>query len=186
MTKFSPSLFIYFALSHVFSFTVSFFISFAACFYFDLTLGQVFWFSFVFFGMSFWLSGIFRKLFLSAISGAISAYGVFFLVMIFTPEFTYFLLPSKLITVRDQKSIAFAQCKTFVKAQMKTPSTAKFPLLDFTSRRTGNYIYTIDSYVDGQNPFGANLRVNYTCTVKWNGIRNSDSWTLIRFEFEDM
>lgn len=68
-----------------------------------------------------------------------------------------------------------------VKANLKAPSTAKFPgvILDadqwsfkatFKGTSDGNVLYQIQSYVDAQNSFGAMLRSNFVVTVEinWN------------------
>lgn len=65
---------------------------------------------------------------------------------------------------------AFVMSQTFVKTLLKSPSTAKFPLI--TSAEIipyGNGRFKITSYVDAQNSFGAMIRNNYTCTVKYVG-----------------
>lgn len=60
----------------------------------------------------------------------------------------------------------------FVKRNLQCPSTAKFPWDAYSKvvtydKATG--IYTISSYVDAQNAFGATIRANYVVTVKDRG-----------------
>ena len=87
---------------------------------------------------------------------------------------------------KDESSMASIQCKEFVKERLKSPSSADFPLLDYQASVIGNNQYVIRSYVEAQNSFGANLKSNYVCIVKWNGqesyaIRN---WELISLEID--
>jgi len=69
---------------------------------------------------------------------------------------------------------AFVMSQTFVEKQLKAPATAKFPLYS-ESKVTdlGDGKYKVDSYVDAQNSFGAMIRTNYTCTLKYVG---DDKW----------
>lgn len=53
-----------------------------------------------------------------------------------------------------------------IEAQLKSPSTAKFnPDLDYGVKKVNDTVFTISSYVDSQNSFGAMVRTNYTCTL---------------------
>ncbi|QVY64230.1 hypothetical protein [Polaribacter sp. Q13] len=54
----------------------------------------------------------------------------------------------------------------FVEKQLKSPSTAKFPSLNKANVEKLNNIYTISSYVDSQNSFGAIIRSNYVVKLK--------------------
>jgi hypothetical protein len=75
--------------------------------------------------------------------------------------------------------------KDFVKIFLKSPSTAKFPLLEYNSvalpdTEFGKSRYRVSSYVDAQNAFGAMIRNNWTVTMKylggeWNSV---ESWEL--------
>jgi len=78
-------------------------------------------------------------------------------------------------------TMAFIQCKEFVKRQLHSPATANFPLLDYASRKDDINTYSIKSYVDAQNGFGATVRTNYTCKVQFLGGSDSaiKNWTLI-------
>lgn len=57
----------------------------------------------------------------------------------------------------------------YVKKKLKAPSTAKFPPI-FKSKiiRQNSYSYSISSFVDSQNGFGATIRNNYTVELKQN------------------
>lgn len=53
-----------------------------------------------------------------------------------------------------------------VKEELKAPSTAKFPW-DYESYVTdnGDGTYTVTSYVDAENSFGAKIRSKFRCIV---------------------
>lgn len=54
----------------------------------------------------------------------------------------------------------------FVKRKLKSPSTADFqPIFQAKVKRENN-TYTINSYVDSQNGFGATIRSNYIVKLK--------------------
>lgn len=69
----------------------------------------------------------------------------------------------------EEKAVAtmsFVQCRSHVKDRLKSPSTAKFPLLDFTAIKGADDTYMVMSYVDAQNSFGAMLRSSFMCSIK--------------------
>jgi hypothetical protein len=72
---------------------------------------------------------------------------------------------------------AIAACEHFVSEDLKAPSSADFPL--YRDDRVTNIgkVYTVSGYVDAENSFGAKLRLNYTCTVKWHP--NKKAWGLL-------
>lgn len=69
---------------------------------------------------------------------------------------------------------AIAICRTFVKRQLKSPSTA-----GFSSERATNdgATWTVTGSVDAENSFGAKLRTAYVCTVR-PADATGDNWTL--------
>lgn len=69
----------------------------------------------------------------------------------------------------DLSADASIICKEYVRAALKAPSTADFPLLDFTATRHAGGHWTIKSYVDSQNGFGATIRSHYICDMKYAG-----------------
>lgn len=69
---------------------------------------------------------------------------------------------------------AVVMCQQFVTDRLKAPGTADFPWGDRTVTRSGK-TFTVVSYVDSQNAFGAKLRTHYTCKVT-NTV--ADKWTL--------
>lgn len=102
------------------------------------------------------------------------------------------MLPNKHVEVNpsdaiDESSMAHIQCKEFVKDRLKAPSSAEFTFLDFSASKLADSQYVIRSYVDAQNAFGAKLRNNYTCVVKWNGSDHSDirNWELVSMQIDE-
>lgn len=78
-------------------------------------------------------------------------------------------------------STAVVMCKDFVKSSLVSPSTADFPWLDHTVQKLGQGTYIVRSYVDAQNKFGAMIRANYSCEVKYRGQGDeflNSSWEL--------
>jgi len=59
---------------------------------------------------------------------------------------------------------------------LRAPSTADFPWI-VEAMLIGGDVYITNSYVDAQNGFGAQIRTNYSCTVKYNG-GGYDGWIL--------
>lgn len=84
------------------------------------------------------------------------------------------------------ESEATVMAQNFVKTQLKSPSTANFPLQNsrMTSITDGEYI--ISSYVDAQNSFGATTRTNWTVHLKYIGGNwaEQSSWELISIDLE--
>lgn len=61
---------------------------------------------------------------------------------------------------------AFIVSQDYVTPQLKTPAEAEFPTFSDSFVTVSGNIYTIHSYVDSQNSFGANIRSSYTCILK--------------------
>ena len=85
---------------------------------------------------------------------------------------------------KDLKTMAAVICKSHVKNSLKAPSTADFPLLDFKAWKAPGQVYTIKSYVDAQNSYGAMLRSDWHCRIKYKGGDQADdeSWELLEIE----
>jgi hypothetical protein len=76
---------------------------------------------------------------------------------------------------QDKAIEAFIVSQEFVKARLKAPSTAKFPGPSQAQVLIGkDNQYRVISYVDSQNSFGAMLRGNYECLVKYDPAK--DKW----------
>lgn len=70
------------------------------------------------------------------------------------------------------KFLAYNYAEEFVKDNLKSPSTAKFP--DTTEKMNhitelGENEYQINSWVDSQNSFGAMIRSNFSCKIIFDG-----------------
>ena len=70
--------------------------------------------------------------------------------------------------------ITYAQM--LVEKQLKAPSTAKHPWgsSNYQIAELGDDRYSISSYVDAQNSFGAMIRTEYTVVIRQSG----DRWLL--------
>jgi len=84
----------------------------------------------------------------------------------------------------DLSNEAFIQCKNFVSENLKSPSSADFPFMDFKAWRFDNSTYVIKSYVDAQNSFGAQIRSNWHCKIQYQDGEKSDqtNWKLLELE----
>ena len=86
---------------------------------------------------------------------------------------------------KDNTWLARGMTKDFVKKNLKSPSTAKFPgVLDGWGDHTtyiGDQRYKTVSWVDAQNNFGATVRMNYTAIVEQTG---KDTWRLESLVFD--
>lgn len=71
---------------------------------------------------------------------------------------------------------AYSASEDFVKQKLKAPATADFPGSDGRVTYLGDSTFSIVSYVDAQNSFGANIRSNYTAKVRYT---SRDTWRAI-------
>lgn len=83
----------------------------------------------------------------------------------------------------DRSSMAYIQCKDFVKSRLKSPASAEFPSYSSATVYKPSpdmQQYTVTAYVDAQNSFGANLRSRFICEIEWNGAKSLDiaNWKL--------
>lgn len=67
----------------------------------------------------------------------------------------------------DNMIEAYVMAQQFVEQRLKSPSTAKYPLVasECTTRMEGQK-YKINAYVDSQNSFGASIRANFIAVVE--------------------
>lgn len=72
----------------------------------------------------------------------------------------------------EDKYSAFTMANKFIKAKLRSPSSADFPVVNAkgVSARpeilsNGQCAFTITTYVDAQNGFGATIRQNFSVTV---------------------
>jgi hypothetical protein len=84
----------------------------------------------------------------------------------------------RLPAASPDESAACAMSQTFVRQNLKAPSTATFPAWsdDTCTVTRRNHIWVVRSYVDAQNSFGAMLRTPYTVEMTYSSSR--DTWTL--------
>ena len=67
----------------------------------------------------------------------------------------------------EEKITACVEIESHVKSKLVSPGSAKFPLLHHQLvEYLGDNRYSLGSYVDSQNGFGASLRTNFYCTIK--------------------
>jgi hypothetical protein len=75
----------------------------------------------------------------------------------------------------DKARTAYYCSQTVVESNLKSPSTADFPLFDdATVTKLSNDRYKIESYVDAENSYGAKIRSDYSVTIVFTG---SDEYT---------
>lgn len=70
---------------------------------------------------------------------------------------------------------ASGMCRHFVEQSLKAPKTADFPGYSADSVTHSGNIFTVRSYVDAENSFGAMIRTKYICEVTYIG---NDKWQL--------
>lgn len=82
--------------------------------------------------------------------------------------------------VEDMRLQAFIVSQNFCSNRLNAPSTADFPMDTSYSKiqYLGDSVFVINSYVDSQNSFGAMLRANYDCRLKFV----VEEWQLLNFE----
>lgn len=114
---------------------------------------------------------------------------IFFVVMIWPEsddsESTRSESPKVSLQEQDNKSMAYVMCENWVKDRLKSPSTAEFPSV-FSGKLDNVYkdgtTYSVTSYVDSENSFGATLRTGFTCETTQT---SEDEWMLESLEFDD-
>lgn len=90
---------------------------------------------------------------------------------------------------KDYKTASYIICQVYVKNNLKSPATAKFPSSSSTDiRELEDNLFETRSYVDSQNSFGAMLRTNFYCKIKYIGPLDGDeylnsNWQLIDLQF---
>lgn len=82
-------------------------------------------------------------------------------------------------SVEEKKNEAAVYCKMLVQDRLKSPKSADFPWV-IQATAGPNDTYSVVSYVDAQNSFGAMIRTNYLCRVKYNG-GGVDGWIVEEF-----
>ena len=89
---------------------------------------------------------------------------------------------------RDYKREAYIMSQEFIKDELKSPSTAKFPTYTSISvieasdkhKEYGDHeVYEVDAYVDSENGFGAMIRTDYFMTLKRKA---DDTWVRVYWD----
>ena len=91
----------------------------------------------------------------------------------------------KEISETDNSVMVYQVTKDYVKNNLKSPSSAKFPSMNYVQIYKNGATYTVNGYVDAQNSFGATLRTKYTITIKQtekDGL-SSSSYQVQTFKF---
>lgn len=85
---------------------------------------------------------------------------------------------------QDEITTAFIISKEIVKTKLKAPATAEFPFVDFKYSSLGQNTYSITSYVDAQNSYGALLRNDWCVRLKYLGGDKNDinNWEVLGIE----
>jgi hypothetical protein len=80
----------------------------------------------------------------------------------------------------DYSSEAYYMSKKYVKEQLLSPSSSKFPFINnVTISHTGENRYIVSAYVDSKNGFGVEIRNNYICILLLTAVRGDASdWYL--------
>jgi len=83
---------------------------------------------------------------------------------------------------------AFITAQEYVKDNLKSPSTAKFPFLEYSwsDPDTATNTIIIKSHVDAQNAFGATIRNTFYVKLKFNGglWEEKSNWSLIDIQLK--
>lgn len=78
-------------------------------------------------------------------------------------------------------SMAEVMCENFVTDRLKAPSTADFPGADAVDD-LGDDEYQVTASVDSENGFGAMIRTDYVCTIRYAG---GDEWQLVSLNIDE-
>lgn len=80
----------------------------------------------------------------------------------------------------SKKPEAWTYCQQQVKDSLKSPSTADFPWR-IEVHANEQDVFTVDSYVDAQNGFGAQIRARYFCQLKRQS-NGEPEWKVLSFK----
>jgi len=93
--------------------------------------------------------------------GCLWIFGIIFIFILFIT-----LLPSS--PGSNSKNLeAYVYSQQTIELQLKTPGTANFPAFEDSFVNQSGNIYTINSYVDSENSFGASIRSHYKCILRY-------------------
>lgn len=78
---------------------------------------------------------------------------------------------------------AYSVSQQFVKQQLKSPSTAKFPVyMDTAVITNDNKRFKVESYVEAENSFGVSVKHRYFCVLNH---LEKDQWELVSLQLLD-
>jgi len=79
---------------------------------------------------------------------------------------------------------AFIISKVFVKGRLVSPRSADFPFQDYKFSNVTNNTIVVESYVDSENAYGAEIRSNYKIRLKLIGSDwgDEDNWEVISLD----
>ena|SRR3990167_4801531 len=84
-----------------------------------------------------------------------------------------------------EETFAFVMCQSPVSAQLRAPSTAKFPFTTapgVSSKHVGGGAYQVRGFVDAQNGFGAMIRTSWSCKIREN---SDNSWSVENIKIDN-
>lgn len=80
----------------------------------------------------------------------------------------------------DRSYSAHAACADFTRDRLKAPASADFPEYDDpgVSISKSSSVWTVESWVDAENSFGADIRTSFVCVVRDLGSQwRLESWS---------
>lgn len=87
------------------------------------------------------------------------------------------------LDARDLSVEALTLCQAAVRDRLRAPNTASFPWTH-QARSRGRWSYSVASYVDAQNGFGAEVRTRYFCDVRYVGSTPDDAMHPLDWEWD--
>jgi hypothetical protein len=97
---------------------------------------------------------------------------------LFKPE------PADAWKTKNNRTMAYTMMQEFVKRNLVSPASAKFQWItepDCIIEKDG-FDYSVSSWVDSQNAFGAMIRTRFSGVVRQI---DKDNWELLALEFEE-
>lgn len=89
------------------------------------------------------------------------------------------------LDAKDLSVMGYIMCKRFVETQLLSPSSADFPFSSDGAWDMGRQRYVYKLHVDSQNAYGAMVRTNWHCDVRFKGGSETgdiNSWALNNLE----
>lgn len=121
-------------------------------------------------------------IFWGKVLGGLCALGIFMLLVIYWANQTSSPIPPAAEQPPIQKDMARVMACDFVKENLTAPATARFPwgsdayqIIETQGR------YKVESYVDSQNAFGAQIRKKFVVLMRYDP--TDEGWTLEKIDF---